>query len=101
MRTDLEAKQRRMAEQTAAVQARYDALTPDQASILADPGPAPPPLPSTSPVSDPSIVAMPGPAGGASLGNGVAVVQAALDTGGVALYVGSHRSGCVRLLRAD
>ncbi len=60
MRTDLEAKQRRMAEQIAAVQARYDALTPDQRAILADPGPAPPPLPSTPPVSDPSIVAMPG-----------------------------------------
>ena len=78
VRTDLEAKQRRMAEQIAAVQARYDALTPDQRAILADPGPAPPPLPSTPPVSDPSIVAMPGPAGGASPGNGVAVVQAAL-----------------------
>ena len=33
VRTDLEAKQRRMAEQIAAVQARYDALTPDQRTI--------------------------------------------------------------------
>ena len=78
VRTDLEAKQRRMAEQIAAVQARYDALTPDQRAVLADPGPAPPSLPAAPPVSDPSIVAMPDPAGGGSSGDGVVVVQAAL-----------------------
>lgn len=78
LRTDLEAKQRRMQEKIAAVQARYDALTPDQRAILADPGPPPPALPSPPPASDPSIVAMPGPAGGGSFGGGTAVVQAAL-----------------------
>lgn len=79
VRTDLETKQRRMQEQIAAVQARYDALTPDQQAILADPGPPPPALPSPPPpASDPSIVAMPGPAGGGSFGGGTAVVQAAL-----------------------
>nr|WP_308160746.1 peptidoglycan hydrolase RipC [Mycolicibacterium goodii] len=78
VRTDLEAKQRRMQEQIAAVQARYDALTPDQRAILADPGPPPSALPSPPPVSDPSIVAMPGPAGVGSFGGGTAVVQAAL-----------------------
>ena len=77
VRIDLDAKQRRMQEQIAAVQARYDALTPDQQAILADPGPPPPALPPP-PASDPSIVAMPGPAGGGSFGGGFAVVQAAL-----------------------
>lgn len=74
-RSDLEAKQARVREQIAEVQARYDALTPDQRAVLADPGPPPPPSPS---VSDPSIVAMPGPAGGVSGGGGEVVVQAAL-----------------------
>jgi cell wall-associated NlpC family hydrolase len=78
VRTDLDAKQRRMQEQIAAVQARYEALTPDQRAILADPGPPPPPLPPSSPSNDPSIVAMPGPAGGEPFGGGTAVVQAAL-----------------------
>ena len=78
VRTDLDAKQRRMQEQIAAVQARYEALTPDQRAILADPGPPPPPLPPSSPANDPSIVAMPGPADGGSFGGGTAVVQAAL-----------------------
>ena len=75
-RSDLEAKQARVREQIAEVQARYDALSPDQRAVLADPGPPPPPLPS---VSDPSIVAMPGPDGGdVSGGGGAVVVQAAL-----------------------
>lgn len=78
VRTDLDAKQRRMQEQIAAVQAGYEALTPDQRAILADPGPPPPPMPPSSPANDPSIVAMPGPAGGGSFGGGTAVVQAAL-----------------------
>ena len=76
VRTDLEAKQRRAEEQIAAVQARYEALTPDQQAILADPGPSPPRIPS--PTSDPSIVAMPGPAADESLGGTTAIVQAAL-----------------------
>lgn len=78
VRTDLEAKQRRMQEQIAVVQARYEALTTDQRAILADPGPPPPPLPPSSPANDPSIVAMPGPAVGGSSGGATAVVQAAL-----------------------
>lgn len=77
VRTDLEAKQRRMQEQIAAVQARYEALTPNQRAILADPGSLPS-LPPSSGASDPRIVAMPGPAGNGSSGDGTAVVQAAL-----------------------
>ncbi|WP_085978085.1 peptidoglycan hydrolase RipC [Mycolicibacterium gilvum] len=77
VRTDLEAKQRRMQEHIAVVQARYAALTPDQRAILADPGPPPPPL-SPSPATDPSIVAMPDPVGGGSSAGGTSVVQAAL-----------------------
>lgn len=79
VRTELGAEQRRLEEQIASVQARYDALTPDQRAVLADPGP-PPPLMPVPPSSDPSIVAMPAPdlASGGSTGGGAAVVQVAL-----------------------
>lgn len=71
VRADLQAKQGELAIQIAAVQGRYDTLTPDQRAVLADPGPQSPPLPASPPVADPSIVAMPGrtaddPAGAAS-----------------------------------
>jgi cell wall-associated NlpC family hydrolase len=93
VRAELQAKQSRLQAQIAAVQAQYEALTPDQRTALADPGPPPPPLPDigTPPPTDPAIIAMPGepPAeeapppgdavpGAAAGGGGGIVVQAAL-----------------------
>lgn len=74
----LQAKQSELGQQIRAVEAQYQALTPDQRTALADPGPVPP----VPPPSDAGVVAMPGntlaepspPAGS----DGVAVVQAAL-----------------------
>uniref|UniRef100_A0A5Q5CLY5 NLP/P60 protein n=1 Tax=Mycobacterium sp. (strain JLS) TaxID=164757 RepID=A0A5Q5CLY5_MYCSJ len=86
VRAQLQSKQSDLARQIAAVKAQYDALTPDQRTALADPGPPPPPLPAAPAPADPAIIAMPGqppvenavpPA--APGGEGVAVVQAALS----------------------
>lgn len=94
VRADLQAKQSQLQPQIAAVQAQYEALTPDQRTALADPGPPPPPLPGAGAPAptDPAIVAMPGappadavppagdaPSGAAPSGSGAAVVQAALS----------------------
>ena len=85
VRAELEAKQRGLRTQIAAVQAQYASLTPDQRTALADPGPPPPPIPNAVEPTDPAIIAMPGqpPADAGmppaeSSGDGVAVVQAAL-----------------------
>ena len=81
---DLQAKQSQLRNKIAAVQAQYEALTPDQRAVLADPGPPPPPLPGAPAPADPAIVAMPGQppaeaaAPPAATGEGAAVVQAAL-----------------------
>lgn len=94
VRADLQAKQSQLQPQIAAVQAQYEALTPDQRTALADPGPPPPPLPGAGAPAptDPAIVAMPGappadavppagdaPSGAAPSSSGAAVVQAALS----------------------
>jgi cell wall-associated NlpC family hydrolase len=55
IRAELQAKQSDLQRQIAAVKAQYEALTPDQRTILADPGPPPPPA-----ASSPAIIAMPG-----------------------------------------
>ncbi|ADU01939.1 cell wall-associated hydrolase, invasion-associated protein (plasmid) [Mycolicibacterium gilvum Spyr1] len=82
VRAELQSKQSALQRQIAAVKAQYDALTPDQRTALADPGPPPPPLPPVPPPADPAIIAMPGqPPGDVAApptGEGVAVVQAAL-----------------------
>lgn len=90
VRAELQAKQSELMRKIGAVKAQYEALTPDQRAILAQPGPPPPPLPSAPPPTDPAIVAMPGPTlgdpalsgvappAGAPSGEGIAVVQAAL-----------------------
>lgn len=85
VRVDLQAKQKQLRSQIAAVEAQYNALTPDQHAALADPGPPPSPMPPAPPPADPAIVAMPGqpPAdeglpAGTSPSSGAAVVQAAL-----------------------
>lgn len=75
----LQAKQSQLRLQISAVEAQYRALTPDQRTALADPGPVPP---APAPPTDPAVVAMPGdtlvepspPVGS----DGTAVVQAAL-----------------------
>ncbi|WP_163684381.1 peptidoglycan hydrolase RipC [Mycolicibacterium gadium] len=86
VRAELQSKQSELQRRIAAVQAQYEALTPDQRTALADPGPPPPPLPATPAPADPAIIAMPGqppvesavpPA--APSGEGTAVVQAALS----------------------
>lgn len=81
VRAELQSKQSDLQRQIAAVKAQYDALTPDQRTALADPGPPPP-----SVVPAPAIVAMPGqpPVESATppvapSGDGPAVVQAALS----------------------
>lgn len=88
----LQARQSQLQTQIAAVQAQYEALTPDQRTALADPGPPPPPLPESGgpPPPEPAIIAMPGEPPGdvsppavdslpsAAPGGGAAVVQAAL-----------------------
>ncbi len=83
VRAELQSKQSDLQRKIAAVQAQYEALTPDQRTALADPGPPPPPLPAPA---DPAIIAMPGqppvdvavpPL--APSGDGAAVVQAALS----------------------
>lgn len=86
VRAQLQSKQSDLQRQIAAVKAQYDALTPDQRTALADPGPPPPPLPAAPAPADPAIVAMPGqpPAGDVAPpavpgGEGAAVVQAALS----------------------
>jgi len=85
VRAELQSKQSDLQRQITAVKAQYDALTPDQRTALADPGPPPPPLPPVPAPADPAIVAMPGQPPGdvaappAVSGEGVAVVQAALS----------------------
>jgi len=87
----LQARQSQLQTQIASVEAQYEALTPDQRTALADPGPPPPPLPDSGgpPPTDPAIIAMPGeppadvspPAvdsGPSAAAGGAAVVQAAL-----------------------
>jgi cell wall-associated NlpC family hydrolase len=87
VRAELQAKQSELQRQIAEVKAQYEELTPDQRTILADPGPPPPPAAS----SDPAVIAMPGqppadvtpPAAdalpaAAPGGDNAAVVQAAL-----------------------
>lgn len=83
VRADLQARQSRLRTQITDVEALYRALTPDQRTALADPGPPPPEQPLPSP-DDPAIVAMPdaprieaAPSSPGSDG-GTAVVQAAL-----------------------
>lgn len=83
VRAELQSKQSDLQRKIAAVQAQYEALTPDQRTALADPGPPPPPLPAPA---DPAIIAMPGqPPVDAAVpplapsGDGAAVVQAALS----------------------
>ena len=85
VRADLQAKQSQLRNRIAAVRAQYEALTPDQRAVLADPGPPPPPVPGAPAPADPAIIAMPGlPPGdvlappAAPSGDGAAVVQAAL-----------------------
>jgi cell wall-associated NlpC family hydrolase len=75
VRAELQAKQSRLQAQIAAVEAQHAALTPEQRTALADPGPPPPPLPVNAPPTDPAIVAMTPSV--PSSGN-AAVVQAAL-----------------------
>ena len=89
VRAELQSKQSDLQRKIAAVQAQYEALTPDQRTALADPGPPPPPLPAPAPApapADPAIIAMPGQPPGdtaappvAPSGDGAAVVQAALS----------------------
>lgn len=83
VRAELQSKQSELQRRIAAVQAQYEALTPDQRTALADPGPPPPPLP---PPADPAVIAMPDqpavetavpPA--APSGDGAVVVRAALS----------------------
>jgi peptidoglycan DL-endopeptidase CwlO len=70
VRAGLQAKQSQLQLQIAAVKARHEALSPEQRTALADPGPP------TRP-TDPAIIAMPGePVTPSS--HGAAVVQAAL-----------------------
>jgi peptidoglycan DL-endopeptidase CwlO len=85
VRAELQSKQSELQRRIAAVQAQYEALTPDQRAVLADPGPLPPPIPATPAPADSAIIAMPGdppvetalpPA--APSGDAAAVVQAAL-----------------------
>jgi peptidoglycan DL-endopeptidase CwlO len=88
----VQARQSQLQTQIAAVQAQYEALTPDQRTALADPGPPPSRLPESGGPrpTDPAIIAMPGepPADvsppavdsvpSAAPGGGAAMVQAAL-----------------------
>ena len=88
-RADLQAKQSELRRKIEVVKAQYEALTPDQRAILAQPGPPPPPSAATP--ADPAIVAMPGPSpnepvpsadvappAGIPSGESTAVVQVAL-----------------------
>ncbi|WP_425437881.1 peptidoglycan hydrolase RipC [Mycobacterium neglectum] len=86
VRAELQSKQSELQRQITAVKAQYDALTPDQRTALADPGPPPPPLPATPAPANPAIIAMPGqppgdvaPPPAVSGGEEAAVVQAALS----------------------
>lgn len=87
VRAELQSKQSELQRKIVAVQAQYEALTPDQRTALADPGPPPPPLAAPAPApADPAIIAMPGqPTVDAGVppvapsGEGAAVVQAALS----------------------
>ncbi len=86
VRAELQSKQSELQRQITAVKAQYEALTPDQRTALADPGPPPPPLPAAPAPADPAIIAMPGqPPGDVAAppavpgGEGAAVVQAALS----------------------
>jgi cell wall-associated NlpC family hydrolase len=86
VRAELQSKQSELQRKIAAVQAQYDALTPDQRTALADPGPQPPPIPAPPAPADPAIIAMPGQPTAdtaappiAPSGDGAAVVQAALS----------------------
>jgi peptidoglycan DL-endopeptidase CwlO len=90
VRADLQSKQSRLQLQIAAVKSQYDALTPDQQAVLADPGPpvpAPAPAPEVlaggelAPPIDgvpPGDLAPPGALPPAEGGGNAAVVQAAL-----------------------
>ena len=82
VRAGLQSKQNRLRTQIAEVEALYRALTPDQRSALADPGPAPP-APPVPPAANPAIMAMPEAIPPveprpSSSPEGAAVVQAAL-----------------------
>ncbi|WP_299560219.1 peptidoglycan hydrolase RipC [uncultured Mycolicibacterium sp.] len=97
VRAELQAKQSRLQEQIAVVQAQYEALTPQQREILAEapppppsvlppaPAPAPEAAPEAPPAPDPAIVAAPGgpqvPPGDLAppAGDRIGVVQAALS----------------------
>ncbi|WP_220100577.1 peptidoglycan hydrolase RipC [Mycolicibacterium sediminis] len=59
VRAGLQGRQSRLRAQIAEVEAQYRALTPDQRSMLADPGLVPPER--VPPPNDPAIVAMPEP----------------------------------------
>lgn len=84
VRADLQRKQSALQVQIAVVKSRYQALTPVQRAVLANPA-APPaaivdnaPLPEVSPVSDiAALAALPSP--GAGSGAGAVAVQAALS----------------------
>lgn len=78
---DLQAKQSRLRAQISVVEAQYRALTPEQRTVLADPGPipAPPPVPEAPPPppppgSDVLAAPAPGPSGDSAI-----VVQAAMS----------------------
>ncbi|WP_454786507.1 peptidoglycan hydrolase RipC [Mycobacterium antarcticum] len=83
VRDGLQARQSRLRGQITQVEALYRVLTPEQRSVLADPGPVP--AEQSPPPTDPAIVAMPEPslpdttaALPGSAGDGMPVVQAAL-----------------------
>ena len=85
-RAELQSKQSRLSAQAAEVEAQYRALSAEQRTALADPGPIPPS--PTPPALDSTIVAMPGPPTDVAPpdspapvdgGVGATVVQAALS----------------------
>ncbi|MBU8822777.1 peptidoglycan hydrolase RipC [Mycolicibacterium goodii] len=90
VRAELQARQSQLQREISAVQAQYEALTPDQRATMADPGPPPPPtaVPPPTVAPDPAVVALPAPpvpGDGPPQGNtpepsgqGALVVQAAL-----------------------
>ena len=77
VRADVQAQQSRLKEKITSVEAQYQALTPQQRVVLADPGPvAAPPAPGP----DPAILAMPEAAQPpASPGGATVAVQAAMS----------------------
>lgn len=86
VRADVQAQQSRLKEKISSVEAQYQALTPQQRVLLADPGPvAVPPAPGPvaappAPGPDPAILAMPEAAQPpASPGGGTVAVQAAMS----------------------